>query len=291
MTRVAVVGVGVMGGRHARVVAGSGRARLVRVVDPDESAGRRVADLHGAAWTPELDVSDVDAVIVAAPTGVHQPIAEAVLDAGLPLLVEKPLTADVAATERLVDLARTRRVPLMCGFVDRFNPAFVALRSMLHEPPAHLVMVRHVPHYGRIQDSVGWDLLIHLADHAVLLHGDQPKTVRSLRGRHHPDSTDDDVFDALLEFGGGSGVLSVGKISQRRVWTIAAQTLDATIDADLIAGRVSVSGEVADLPRNAREPLAGQLDHFLDLVAGDADPEAERASILAAHQIVGAALS
>ena len=78
--RIALVGAGSMGSLHARVIAGSDRAELTRVIDPREEAGRALADRFGSRWTPEIgSLYDVDAVVLASATEAHHPLALEIL--------------------------------------------------------------------------------------------------------------------------------------------------------------------------------------------------------------------
>ncbi len=297
--KIAVAGAGVMGARHARVVAASQRATLVRVIDPAQ-AGADVAAAYECEWSPELDLTGVDAVIVAAPNPAHEDIATAVLEAGLPVLVEKPLAADLDAATRIVELAAKLDVPIMCGFVDRFNPAWLALRSALHgRMPIHLTMVRHSPFQTRVLESVAWDLLIHLADHAIELCGGEPALICS-RLTTHASPVSDDTADVLVSWGSSTGLLSAVRLGQRRMWTVTAHAADMTVFADLVQRRVTVSrdGATQDVPVADREPLAMQLDHFADLANCWAGIQScmtrgmalERESILPAHRLVDRAM-
>ena len=166
LPRLAVLGAGVMGSYHARVIAQSERCDLARIVDPDPTVGPALAERYGTVWRPEVDrLDDLDAVVVAAPTEVHGPLVSQALEAGLPVLVEKPTSADLAETERLVALAETRQLPIMCGFVERFNPAILTVAALVTEP-LHVSAVRHSPYANRIRTGVAWDLLIHDVDAA-----------------------------------------------------------------------------------------------------------------------------
>ncbi len=285
--RIAVVGAGVMGERHARVVAASQQATLARIIDPAPAVAE-VAARYGCEWVPELDLTGVDAVIVAAPNPVHEDIAAEVLRAGLPVLVEKPLAANLDAATRTVELAAKLDVPLMCGFVDRFNPAWLTLRKVLAgRMPIHLTMVRHSPFQTRVLESVAWDLLIHLADHAITLCAAEPDLICSRRTMH-ASPVSDDTADALVSWGTSTGLLSAVRLGQRRMWTVTAHATDMTVWADLAGRRVIVScnGATEEAPVAAREPLAVQLDHFARLVRGRVCADAERESILPAHRLV-----
>ena len=307
--RIAVLGAGVMGAYHARVVAQSERCDLARVVDPDEKAGRSLADRYDTVWRPEVDrLDDLDAVVVAAPTEAHPDLVELALRADLPVLVEKPATADLTRTEELVALAEQRQIPLMCGFVERFNPAIMTVCRLLTQP-LHVTAVRHSPYSNRIRVGVAWDLLIHDVDACLRLMQRPLSDVRASLGSFHPESTADgseDVAEAVMTFAdGGVAAASASRIGQRKIRTISIAELNRSIEIDLLRRDVTIYRHIShdspahdglgyrqqtviEIPEliSAREPLAAQLDHFLKLVDGELDIKPERESILPAHRVV-----
>jgi predicted dehydrogenase len=307
--RLALVGTGSMGSLHARVIAQSDRAELTRVVDPREEAGRTVAERYGARWTPELgDLSDVDAVVLAAPTGVHHELALPILAAGKPLLIEKPVAPTVEQSEAIVAAAEDRGLPLMCGFVERYNPAVLTVQALL-EAPVHVAAVRHSPYAHRIRTGVAWDLLIHDVDAAIRMMRDTPVQVRGALGFFHPDSAPgaEDVADAVMSFTGSRvATASASRIYQRKVRTLTVSEVNRTIEVDLLRRDVTIYHDganeafasdnagyrqqtVIEIPElvTAREPLAAQLDRFLGLLDDTVDLKEERDSILPAHRAVG----
>ncbi|RLP87474.1 gfo/Idh/MocA family oxidoreductase [Micromonospora sp. BL4] len=308
--RFALVGTGVMGSLHARVVAQSDRAELARVIEPRRSVGQQAAERYGADWSPDADdLSDVDAVVIAAPTEFHRGLAEQVLAADKPLLIEKPVCGSLSETEEIVATAEKRGVPLLCGLLERFNPAVLTALALVHRP-LHLTATRHSPYAPRIRTGVAWDLLIHDVDLAIqAFGGEEPTTVRGTFGHFHPDSLTEaeDVAETVLSFGTGAlANVSASRIGQRKVRTLVINEVDRLIEADLIRKDVTIYRhvsldaatpdgrgyrqqsiiEVPELITN-REPLAAQLDHFLDIVAGTADADVERQRILPAHRVVG----
>jgi predicted dehydrogenase len=306
--RIVLVGAGSMGAQHARVVAQSNRVELVRVVEPRREVGEQVADRFAVAWTPELgDLADADAVIVAAATGVHFELAREVLGAGKPLLVEKPICGEYAETEAVLALAEQKGLPIMCGFLERFNPAIMTIAPMVGEP-VHVAAVRHSPYASRIHTGVAWDLLIHDVDTCLRLTGGQPAAVRGGLGFFHPESVDgaEDVAEAVMSFPSGAiATASASRIGQRKVRTLTVTEMDRTIEVDLLRRDVTIWRHVSndvempdgrgyrqqtvmEIPElvSAREPLAGQLDHFLGLLDGTVDLKEERDSIRPAHWVV-----
>lgn len=314
LPRVAVLGAGVMGAYHARVVAQSERCELARIVDPDAAAGQRLAERYATEWRPEVDtLTDLDAVVIAAPTHAHPHLVGQALEADLPVLVEKPATADLRRTEELVSLAERRQAPLMCGFVERFNPAILTVAPMLTEP-LHVTAVRHSPYSNRIRLGVAWDLLIHDVDACLRIMNQQLVGVGASLGSFHPESSPhggEDVAEAVLTFASGSvASISASRIGQRKIRSITIGELTRSIEIDLLRRDVTIYRHVShdspaqdgigyrqqtviEIPElaSAREPLAAQLDHFLDLVGGRVDMKEERESILPPHRVIDAVIA
>lgn len=309
--RFALVGTGSMGTLHARVVSQSERAELVMVADPREGIGRAVAERYGSRWTPELDsLSGVDAVILAAATPSHHRLALRILGEGVPLLVEKPVCDSLRDTEEVLALAEKQRVPLMCGLLERYNPAVLTALSLVDEA-VHVTATRHSPYAPRITTGVSWDLLIHDVDLAIQIFGGrQPDTVYGRLGYFHAESTSgaEDVAEAVLGFSGGSlANVSASRIGQKKVRTLEIYEVNRLIEVDLLRRDVTIYRHVSldaatpdgrgyrqqtiiEIPElvSNREPLAAQLDRFCDLLDGKEDAGAERTAILPAHRAVAA---
>src|SRR5262249_20191540 len=148
--RIALIGAGLMGALHARVVSQSPDAELSCVVDPDQNPGAQVADRFRTRWVPKLDdLGPFDAVIVASPTETQVEWARNAIGAGKPVLVEKPLSEDLAESCALIGEAKRHGVPLTCGLLERFNPAVMTAMTIVDEP-MHITSVRHSPYADRI---------------------------------------------------------------------------------------------------------------------------------------------
>ncbi|KRA22510.1 oxidoreductase [Microbacterium sp. Root61] len=297
-----------MGSYHARVVSSSGRAKLARVIDGYEPVGRSVADRYDAAWSQSLgDLEGIDAVIVAASTEAHYDLAKQVLEAGVPLLVEKPVVNDYEKSREIVALSASVGVPLVCGLLERYNPAVVTAREIV-ESPIHITSTRHSPYAPRIKTGVAWDLLIHDVDLAINMFDAVPVSTGGALGYFHPDSQvgAEDVASATMTFSNGQvAQLSASRIGQKKDRTMTVHELDKLIEIDLLRRNVTVYRHVfadaaqadgrgyrqqtsIEIPEitNAREPLAAQFDRFVDLATGQADAEEERRSILPSHEVI-----
>lgn len=305
--QVVLVGAGSMGAFHARVISQSERASLAAIVEPNEETGRAVADRFHTEWRPELDLSGADAVLIAAPTEAHHQLAMTVIAAGKPLLVEKPIAGNLVQSEAVVDAAKAAGVPLMCGFVERFNPAIMTVRAMI-ENPVHVIATRHSPYVPRIKTGVGWDLLVHDIDACIRLVNAELTSVRGGLGYVHPSSEPgaEDTAEVVMGFANGAiGTASASRMGHRKIRTILVAELHRSIEVDLLRRDVTIYRHVGldaipsdglgyrqqtiiEIPElvSSREPLAAQLDHFVDLAEGKIDMDDERQSILPAHRVV-----
>ena len=304
--RIGVVGVGSMGALHARVVAGNPETDLAWVADPAAEIGNRVAEKFRTTWIPEPDLESVDAVIVAAPTQYHFDLAMNVIDRGIPLLLEKPLAASFEQASSLVQRASRVGLPLMCGLLERFNPA-VRTAAEIADEPLRIATMRHSPYTQRIATGVGSDLLIHDLDLVLRLTGEYPSSAHGHFGYFAPTSApgSEDVAEASLRFDSGRiAVLSASRTSQHKIRNVSIAERNRLIDVDLLRQSITIYRHVdggqfdeaagysqqtiIEIPviRYAGEPLQLQLEHFLGLLRGDVDQEAELRSLLPPHQLL-----
>lgn len=305
MPTIAVVGAGAMGSNHARVVAESPHARLGLVIDPDRRRAADLANRYGA--TPEADwraARSCDAVVVASPTETHEEVALDLLGHGVSTLVEKPLAPTLEGARRIVDAAASSKGALMCGFVERFNPAFLTAMGLATERPLHIVGIRHSPAAPRIRTSVVHDLLIHDIDLVLQLAGDGNPVVEVGSATSDPlDRGTADVADCVLRFESGLiATLSASRASHRKIRSLAISDSERLIEVDLLRQNVDVykhvrhelvgSGSysaetVHDIPfvRRPGEPLTLQFEHFLRLVEDTRDRQVELDGLLPAHAV------
>ncbi len=306
--QVALVGAGVMGRLHARTLSASPDADLACVVDVDEVSARRVAEQYAAAWAADLDdPTAFDAVIVAAPTSTHADWAGRVLPTGTPLLLEKPLADDLDEARRIVELSARHDAPLMCGFLERNNPAIRAAFEIARDP-VHVTAVRHSPYAPRIATGVAYDLMIHDIDLVLRLAGTTPAAVLGMVGFCHPTSVQgaEDVAEASLVFDSGLVArISASRVAHRKVRRMTIVEGTREIEVDLVRQDVTIyqhvdnemvddgrlgyrQQTVIDIPfiERGKEPLALQLERFVALVRGDVDAADERRTLLPPHEVV-----
>jgi predicted dehydrogenase len=164
--RTAVIGVGYLGRFHAQKYAALGNSQLVGIADPSPAARAAVAaELGVEAYADYRDLlGRVDAVSIVTPTPLHFAVAQAFLEAGAHVLVEKPMTTTVAEGEALIAAASRAGRILQVGHLERFNAAVQAVQPML-TVPRFIESARLAPFKHRGTDvDVVLDLMIHDID-------------------------------------------------------------------------------------------------------------------------------
>ena len=201
--RTAVIGVGHQGKWHAEKFAALENSELVAIVDKDvDRCEVLAAELHARPVSDFKDlIGEVDAVSIASPTRSHFDIASALLENGIHVLVEKPITTTLEEAEALVELAEGRGLVLQVGHLERFNPAVMALGDYLKEPQ-FIESNRIAPYKPRSTDvSVVLDLMIHDID---LVHSVVGSSVTSLDATGGSIiSNDIDIANARIKFENG----------------------------------------------------------------------------------------
>jgi predicted dehydrogenase len=165
---MAVIGVGALGRHHARILSEIADVELVAVVDSRQGQGQDVAAKCKTQWLPDyrdlLARKAVDAVSIVVPTIAHWQVAGDFLKAGIPVLVEKPLAANVHQAGELVDLATRQGTLLQVGHIERFNPAFQVASKCIVDPK--YIRAERTSAYTFRSTDIGavHDLLIHDID-------------------------------------------------------------------------------------------------------------------------------
>ena len=270
--RVAVIGVGSFGRNHVRVVRESTRAELAFVVDPDQM---RAAENAGDAVTT-ADYRDVlgkvDAAIVAAPTVLHCEIGVALLDAGIDVLVEKPIAPTLEQADRLVNAAERGGRILQVGHLERFNPAVVELEKRATLPLFFEIHRMSVFTLRSLDVDVVLDLMIHDLDIVRALARGELKEIRA--AGISVLSPKVDIANVRLEFSDGCVAnLTASRVSTEKVRKLRLFQPKQYISVDYAnqaAAVFTVGGpqgiEFEQMPITPAEPLKLQFDAFLDSV-------------------------
>jgi predicted dehydrogenase len=241
VSKVAVVGAGVMGANHVRILNSLPEFEVVAVVDPDAQRGQAVAELVGAKYLGSIDEfpGDVGAAVLASPTSMHEELGVALLERGVDLLIEKPAAETVDGVERLAATATSQRRVLMVGHIERFNPAVLELARFLDDP-IHLEFTRVGPFSPRIGTDVVLDLMIHDIDLALAIAGvelaSMSATGRVVMGENL------DLATALLVFTNGlTATLTASRVAQTKVRRIDITQRTSAIAVDLVRQDITIN--------------------------------------------------
>jgi myo-inositol 2-dehydrogenase/D-chiro-inositol 1-dehydrogenase len=148
--RIAIIGAGLMGADHARIVAEDlPGANLQVMCDASQERARRVAEAYGAADVSSDPLAtirrgDVDAVLVASPDDTHAPLSLAAIEAGKPVLCEKPLSQSSQECLGVIDAETSRgRQFVQLGFMRRFDPSYKDMKASLDDGSLGCAIMMH----------------------------------------------------------------------------------------------------------------------------------------------------
>lgn len=289
--RTAVIGVGSLGRQHARLhasLASEGLSNFVAVVDLNEETARTVGEERQVQWKTEWRelIGQVDAVSLAVPTEAHCEIACGLLESGIHVLVEKPISRTLSEADKMIGAAAAGNAVLQVGHLERFNPAMVALRPYVRKP-VYFEIHRVGEFTARSLDiDVVLDLMIHDLDIVQWLVGEEVE-VTSIHAVGIPILTSKvDAANARLEFASGA----VANITASRVGTEKIRKMRFFQPHDYIAldyttKRASVSSLAPPAANGAWpgvhirhldvvdvEPLRAEIRSFLEAVRHKSAP-------------------
>src|SRR5450755_1178773 len=276
--RLGVVGVGVMGANHARVLADLADVKLVGIADSDRKQRDLVAGALGCAGYADVEAliaGGVDAITIAAPTHLHHDLALTCIRHGVHILVEKPIASSVEEGRAIIDAAQRAGVTLMIGHVERFNPAVEAIKTAIRDEDILSIAITRVGPFPPRMSNVG--VVIDLAVHDIDLirwftDSDivevQPQLSSAVAER-------EDI--ALLQFRTASGVLAhinTNWLTPFKARNVIVATRGKYIMADLLTRQVTEcfgfqldgSYSMRHLSVGHAEPLRSELLAFLRAV-------------------------
>jgi len=284
--RVAVVGSGYFGRFHADHYARNPRAELVAVVDTDEERARAVAAEFGAeaAFDYRSIVGRVDAASVAVPTPLHYEVARDLIEAGINVLVEKPLTESVESGRMLADLAEARKAVLQVGHIERFSSAYHTLAGIIANP-LYFESYRIAPWKNRgVEVDVILDLMIHDIDMIIGLV-DSPVAQVDAVGTPVLGKRID-LANARITFESGCiANVTASRVSYKTERRMRVFARNQYLSCDLGEGRISgyrlrgdpmtdglaaIAMEKYEIEK--QDSLANEIDAFLDCVITGCKP-------------------
>jgi len=182
-------------------------------------------------------LASVDAVSIAVPTAYHHDVATRCIDAGVAMLIEKPIVEDPEIGRKLQSEARAAGVPIQVGHIERFNPAVRTLEELIDDLSIVSISTKRLgpPPEREIGDSAVLDLMIHDVDVVLSLLDAEPTAIRSsgVNGNRHAA--------ALLEFDSGTmASLTASRLTQRKVRTLEVIAEECLVELDYIDQSIEI---------------------------------------------------
>ncbi len=293
--RIGVIGVGNMGQHHTRILSLLKDVKLVGVADINIERGLDIASKYRVRFFEDYRdlLPHVEAVCVAVPTRLHHAVGMTCLQAGIHVLIEKPIAASITEAESLVNAAAGSQCILQVGHIERFNPAFQELSKVLKtEELLALEAQRMSPYSHRANDvSVVLDLMIHDIDLLLELAA-APVVKLTASGSRASESGYLDYVTAILGFANGIvATLTASKVTHRKVRRFAAHCKNSLTEADFLNNEILIhrqttancmtdygqvlyrqDGLIEKVSTCNIEPLHAELEHFVQCVRGGNQP-------------------
>jgi len=284
--RIGVVGVGHLGEYHVQKYRAMEGVGLVGVVDTDPDRAAEIAQRYDTRVYGSLEkiLGEVDAVSLAVPTENHFFVAEKILSRGVHLLIEKPISYNESDAEKLIKMARKKKLVFQVGHVERFNPAVMKMESLLTKP---IFIESHRMNLFTVRGTdvdVVLDLMIHDLD--IILHMVQSE-VREVHGVGMSVITQKtDIANVRIIFENGTVAnLTASRVSNQPLRKIRIFQPDAYISVNCYKKEVTVtrlddSSTTEPFPQIVSskmkypdaDPLFDQLNAFIHAVRTGTEP-------------------
>jgi predicted dehydrogenase len=282
--RVGVVGVGIMGANHARVLTDLPGVTLAGIADPDPRQRALVEEALDCPGYPDVEAliaSGVDAVTIAAPTHLHRDLALTCVRRGVHILVEKPIASSVEEGRAIISGAERAGLTLMVGHVERFNPAVEAIKGAIRNEDILSIAITRVGPFPPRMSNVGVviDLAVHDIDLICWFTDSeivevQPQLSNAVAER-------EDI--ALLQFRTASGVLAhinTNWLTPFKARSVTVATRKKYIMGDLLTRQVTEcfgfqpdgSYSMRHLSVGHAEPLRAELQAFVHAIRSGEQP-------------------
>ncbi len=276
--KVGVIGVGHLGQHHARLYSQFPDTELVGIADLDRNRAEAIGRQHGVPVLPNLHelLDVVDAVSVAVPTTHHREVVQSCLEAGVHVLVEKPLASTVEDAKAMVAFAQQQGLILQVGHVERFNPVMDVVRGIVHAP-GFIECHRLASYQPRGTDvDVVLDLMIHDLDLILSLNLGEITQVEAVGVAVLSSRVD--FANARVEFSGGGIVnftasrMSTGRLRKMRLFQSDLYlSVDFQTRQGIVYRRANLSNEMSSVVEesiqgNDEEPLKRELQAFVQSI-------------------------
>ncbi len=270
--RVGVIGAGVMGENHIRIYSQMAGVELVGIADIDMkrvSALARQYNTEGYQNYHELLNKDLDAISIVVPTMLHRKVSLDAIDAGVHLLVEKPIADTVRNAMSMINAAHMKDLKLMIGHIERFNPAVIKMKEIIRAGELGEVVsisARRVgPYNPRIRDvGVILDIGVHDMDIISYLYNSPVTEVYAVAGKEIHSF--EDHASILMRFSGDrAGVVETNWLTPHKTRNFTVIGTKGVGYGDYLEQKVYIHDKdwIKEAKVDKKEPLRSELESFL----------------------------
>ena len=272
--KIIQIGTGGWGKNHARILSELGV--LVAICDTNIEKSKEYGEKYSVNYYDSLEKvlesEEFDGAFVVTPTSTHVEIVKKLLEAKKHVFVEKPMTYKSSDGEKLAKLAEKNKVMLMCGYIERFNPAVDIVKKIVNEKKfGDLVMLefhrenRIPPHIKDV--GIIYDTSVHDIDTANWLFNDMPQVVFARAGtiKHEHE----DFASIMLGYKNNKvAIISSNWITPKKVRKFTAVCTEAIISSDFITQEIIIekNEESENIQNEKQEPLIREIQNFLDCI-------------------------
>lgn len=296
-----VIGVGAWGKNHVRIFSELEETTIVAIVDQDKDRAKTYAKKFNAVhYTNASDLfrrDDIDAVTICTPTVTHADIALEAIDAGKHLLLEKPMTDTVQQAQRVIDAAKSAKVSMMVGFVERFNPSVETATQIIDQGQIGELVLGSAQRLGpfvpaRVADiGIIKDLAIHDIDIARFIVKQEATSVYAIAGSLYHKY--EDHANLVIRFDDKpTFFIECNWLTPRKLRGLGITGSEGVISLDYISQEVRLGTKQWEQKSTAvwDEPLKRELAHFANCIIEKQPPQTSGNDGLEALRIAEAAL-
>jgi len=282
MIKAGVIGAGSMGKNHIRIYSEMPDVELVGISDIDadlvEDLGKQYNTRPFTDYK-ELLKQGLDAVSIVVPTRMHRDVAIDALKAGCHVLVEKPIADSVENAEAIIKTSKEVNRCVMVGHIERFNPAILKLKEIISSGLLGKIVsistTRVGPYNPRIRDvGVILDIGVHDIDVISFLYGRKVNQVYAVAGADIHSQEDHATIHMRFDHE-YSGLVEVNWLTPHKVRKLTALGVKGVAYLDYIDQTVELhdSGWIRKAKIERKEPLRNELEHFINCIVNNVNPE------------------
>lgn len=280
MVKIGIVGVGHLGEIHLKQLLTIPNAQLIGFYDTNPARAQVIEQTYKIKSFPNLEalLEEIEALDIVTPTQTHFSIASQAIRAGKHVFIEKPLAATVQEGNQLKELAQEARVKVQVGHVERFNPAFLALKDFPLQP--YFIEVHRLAQWNPRGTDVAviLDLMIHDLDIILSLVRSKPALIRANGVAVVTDTPD--IANARIEFQNGCVAnLTASRISMKKMRKMRLFQPNTYISIDFLNKKTEIY-QISDTPPAPNSPaIEIQANHTTKYLLSQQPPIPEVNSI------------